>query len=244
MSIVIATYNAEQLLQKALNSVLTQKYSNWECLIIDGASKDKTVSIIEEYEKSDRRIRHISEKDNGIYDAFNKGWKNAKGEWIYYLGSDDALTDNGLSEQMEVAKYAGLDVGVVNGGVIRVNPDGQNKICLSKGFFGSHQGMIMRRSVIVSLGGFNTNYKILADYDLFVRLSYSNYKVINTRNVLAYYNAGGTSEKIDYSRKIFGEKYRILKSHNSRIKSLSKAALDTSIMILGRIIHNIAKKKQ
>lgn len=78
ITIVIATYNAENYIEKALNSVLAQKYLNWECLIIDGASKDKTLSIIEEFEKKDSRIRHISEKDNGIYDAFNKGWKMLK----------------------------------------------------------------------------------------------------------------------------------------------------------------------
>ena len=96
ISIVIATYNAENYIKKALSSVLAQKYLNWECLIIDGASKDKTISIIEEFEKRDSRIRHISEKDKGIHDAFNKGWKNAVGEWVYYLGSDDALTYEGI----------------------------------------------------------------------------------------------------------------------------------------------------
>jgi len=237
LSIVIATYNAENYIKKALNSVLAQKYSNWECLIIDGASKDKTLSIIEEYEKRDIRIRHISEKDNGIYDAFNKGWKNAKGEWIYYLGSDDTLTYEGICEQMIVAEEASRKIGVINGGVIRVNTDGQQRRCLSNGYFGSHQGMIMRRTVLEELDGFNIKYKILADFDLFVRLKKSKYGVINTENVLAFYNAGGTSEKIKYAKVVFMEKYRILKTEYPFIIAFSKSLYDTLIMIVGRIVH-------
>ena len=238
LSIVIATYNAEHYIKKALSSVLAQKYTNWECLIIDGASKDGTVSIIKEYEKKDSRIRHISEKDNGIYDAFNKGWKNANGEWIYYLGSDDALTYDGIFEQMKVADEASSVIGVINGGVIRVNTDNQQKRILSKGYFGSHQGMIMRRTALEELGGFNLEYKILADYDLFVRMKKSKYEVINTENILAYYNAGGTSEKIKFAKVVFVEKFRILKTEYPCLKAFFKSLYDTLVMIVGRIVHS------
>lgn len=240
ISIVIATYNAENYIKKALSSVLAQKYLNWECLIVDGASKDKTISIIEEFEKRDSRIRHISEKDKGIYDAFNKGWKNAVGEWVYYLGSDDALTYEGIYEQMKVVDEASSKIGVINGGVIRVNTDNKQKVCLSKGYFGSHQGMIMRRTALEELGGFDTKYKILGDYDLFVRMKKSKYEVINTENILAYYNAGGTSEKIKYAKVVFAEKYSILKTEFPFMKAFIISLYDTLRMIVGRIIHNRA----
>lgn len=238
ITIVIATYNAENYIEKALNSVLDQKYLNWECLIIDGASKDKTLSIIEEYEKRDIRIRHISEKDNGIYDAFNKGWKNAQGEWIYYLGSDDTLTYEGIYEQMKVADEASNKIGVINGGVIRVNTDNQQRKCLSKGYFGGHQGMIMRRTALEELGGFNLKYKILGDYDLFFRMKKSKYEVINTENILACFNAGGTSENIKYAKVILMEKYSILKTEYPIMKAFLKSLYDTLMMIAGRIVHN------
>ncbi|HBV84011.1 MAG TPA: glycosyltransferase, partial [Lachnospiraceae bacterium] len=72
-----------------MSSVLNQSFQGWECIIVDGASKDNTIEIMEEYCEKDARFRYVSEPDNGIYDAFNKGWRLAKGQWIQYLGSDD-----------------------------------------------------------------------------------------------------------------------------------------------------------
>ena len=96
VSIIIATYNSERTIKRALESVMNQTYQNWECLVIDGNSKDKTIEIVNNFVKLDSRFRYISESDNGIYDAFNKGWQKAKGKWIYYLGSDDWLEEDGL----------------------------------------------------------------------------------------------------------------------------------------------------
>ena len=89
VSIIIATYNSEKTLRRALDSVLNQTYQDWECIVVDGASKDNTIEIVKEYVSKDTRFRYVSEPDHGIYDAFNKGWKMAKGEWVMYLGSDD-----------------------------------------------------------------------------------------------------------------------------------------------------------
>lgn len=75
VSIVIATYNSKKTLRRALDSVKNQSYQDWECVIVDGASKDGTVEIIKEYKNKDFRFRYISEPDNGIYDAFNKDGK-------------------------------------------------------------------------------------------------------------------------------------------------------------------------
>ena len=79
ITIVIATYNSEKTLAVAMESVLNQTFQDWECLVVDGASTDSTVSIVEEFIRVDKRFRLISEPDKGIYDAFNKGWRNAMG---------------------------------------------------------------------------------------------------------------------------------------------------------------------
>lgn len=105
VSIIIATYNSEKTLRRALDSVLNQSYQDWECIVVDGASKDNTIGIVKEYVKKDSRFRYISEPDHGIYDAFNKGWKMAKGEWVMYLGSDDRLTTNGFSEVFKDSNF-------------------------------------------------------------------------------------------------------------------------------------------
>ena len=80
ISIIIATFNSGETLKKTLESVSLQSYQKWECIVIDGNSTDNTISILEEFENNDSRYSHISEPDNGIYEAFNKGWKLAKGE--------------------------------------------------------------------------------------------------------------------------------------------------------------------
>ena len=97
LSIIIVTYNAANHIEYALDSVTKQTFKNFECLIIDGKSKDETINIVEKYCKKDKRIRYISEPDNGIYDAMNKGYEFSKGEWILYLGADDQLCENILA---------------------------------------------------------------------------------------------------------------------------------------------------
>src|SRR2546426_834552 len=89
LSIVIVVYNAGSTLKHAIESVLNQTYKNIELIIIDGGSNDNTLQIINNY--SSQIGYFISEKDNGIYDAMNKGILAAKGDWILFLGADDIL---------------------------------------------------------------------------------------------------------------------------------------------------------
>lgn len=113
VSIIIATYNSEKTLKRALDSVLNQSYQDWECIVVDGASKDNTIGIVKEYVSKDARFRYISEPDHGIYDAFNKGWKMAKGQWVMYLGSDDEYTKDGIKVLMENSDGADVVYGAV-----------------------------------------------------------------------------------------------------------------------------------
>ena len=100
ISVVICTYNSGEITRRAIESVLNCNYENIECLVIDGASKDGTVNIIKSY-VDNPKFRYISESDTGIYNAMNKGWRMAKGEWIHYLGADDELLPNGLHELLD-----------------------------------------------------------------------------------------------------------------------------------------------
>lgn len=241
LTVIIATYNADKRLSKALNSLLSQKYQNWECLIVDGNSKDSTLEIIRQYEKKDDRIRHISETDDGIYDAYNKGWRLAKGEWIYYMGSDDALTKDGLFYHMQFADDANDNVGTLNGGIIRVTKDGKHRAMMCKGYFGSHQGMVMRKSAISELGGFNMEYKLLADFDMFVKMRNSHYDVINTNQIVAFFCAGGASEKLSNILLVFNEKLRILRKDKSCRTPLLITIKGTIFTLLGKMKHDMLK---
>jgi glycosyltransferase involved in cell wall biosynthesis len=91
ISVIIVTYKAVDYLESAIKSVIGQKYAKVELIIIDGGSTDGTVDVIQKYE--DRISQWISEPDSGIYDAMNKGIKLAKGDWVFFLGSDDILVN-------------------------------------------------------------------------------------------------------------------------------------------------------
>ncbi len=218
ISIIIATYNADKTLSEALNSVLNQSFQDWECIIVDGMSKDNTINIIQTFHKKDSRFRYISEQDKGIYDAFNKGWKMANGEWIYYLGADDKLALNGLTDLI----YQAGDLSqwdIIYGNVLHINSIGKTKISkccnhnvLPNKGFASHQGIIMRKKLIEQLGGFDENLKILADKDLFIRTyKLGNCKYKKTNALVAIFYTGGSSCGI---KKNLSENWYIFKKNS------------------------------
>ena len=149
VSIIIATYNSEKTLKRALDSVLNQSFQDWECIVVDGASIDNTIEIVKEYVKKDSRFRYISEPDHGIYDAFNKGWKMAKGEWVMYLGSDDEYTKEGIKALMNNSDGADVVYGDTyfrefNNDKIRFQQSSPVKM----GGFCCHQSLAMKREII------------------------------------------------------------------------------------------------
>ena len=98
-SIVTVCFNSEKTIITTIESVLKQKYKNYEYIIVDGASKDGTMDIVKSYEiKFEGRLRYISEPDKGIYDAFNKGIRISKGKYVWIVNSDDYIEPNVLEE--------------------------------------------------------------------------------------------------------------------------------------------------
>ena len=98
-SIVTVCFNSEKTIKTTIESVLQQKYNDYEYIIVDGASKDSTMDIVKSYEtKFEGRLRYISEPDKGIYDAFNKGIKMSKGKYVWIVNSDDYIEPNALEE--------------------------------------------------------------------------------------------------------------------------------------------------
>ena len=129
-SIIIPTFNAGKTLSFCLDSVLIQSFQDFEILIIDAVSSDNTMSIVEEYAAANTAITWISEKDKGIYDAMNKSISLAKGEWLYFLGSDDKLYDAEVLKKImnSLNENHSLDVDILvavyaDGGFSSVNND-------------------------------------------------------------------------------------------------------------------------
>lgn len=210
VTIIIATYNSGKTINAALDSVLKQEYQDWECIVVDGASKDNTIDIVKAYTKKDSRFRYISEPDKGIYDAFNKGWRIAQGEWIHYLGSDDKLTLNGIAEAMALSHS---DAEMIVGNCYAEKIDGTVKPIIAHGYRGCHQGKLVRRSTLERFNGFDQQYSILADADLNIRMEKAAIKVTNVDSYIAYFAISGASNNIDGLLKRAIEHYRIYKTN-------------------------------
>lgn len=244
VSIIIATYNAESVIETALKSVCNQNFSDWECIVVDGLSKDNTLGIVKQYQAKDNRIKIFSEKDKGVYDAFNKGWKHATGEWVYYLGADDELLPNAFRE-LFVHNYDDYDI--VYGNIFRKFSEkwidhkiAKDSSILKKSFFGSHQGMIMKKSVIEKLGGFSLKYRLKADFALVQKAYLMGYKFKKTPIDFAVFSTGG----LTYTKfKIWDwEKYQILKD-NRACSFPSLVVFEQALRLLARKFYFAIKGK-
>jgi len=172
ISIITVVLNNEKYLQESINSLKKQNYKNYEFIVIDGGSSDKTLEII----KNNEGIIDYwySKKDRGIYDAFNAGMKLAKGDYLGFLNSDDCYTDQALTIlRSYINKYPEKDFifgavkkhwGVLHG----YRP---YKIYWSWGFYSSHStGFFIKRSSAKVVGLYNLKYKYSSDYDYFYRM--------------------------------------------------------------------------
>ena len=181
VSIIIPTYNSEDYLNQALKSIVNQTFKDIEVLIMDGLSSDKTVEIAEKFKQDLPQIQIYSDKDNGIYDAMNKGIKKAKGEWIYFMGSDDTFYENKTLQNFKDLEKLELDI--LYGNVYSNNFNGlyDGEFSLTKLIKKNvcHQAMFYRKKVFEKKGNFNLKYKVYADWDFNIRCFFS--KKINTK---------------------------------------------------------------
>ena len=199
-SIIIPSFNAENTILTALESILQQTFKNFEIRIVDGLSTDKTLEIIRGIE--DNRIIVHSDKDKGIYDAMNKGIHYAQGEWLYFIGSDDYLYSDDVL-QIIANKIKKTKNNVIYGNVLIKGNTGwasEGKVYNGKYSFQKllksnicHQSMFYRRSFILKNQlEYDLKYPISSDYDFNIacRLR-SKFTFINT--IVAVFNAGGIS---------------------------------------------------
>ena len=178
ITIITATYNSEAHIADCVRSLNSQTYDNIEHIIIDGASKDSTVKIIEG--TPNRVIKIVSEPDKGIYDAMNKGIRMATGDVIGILNSDDFFTSDDVIETV-VDAFSNSDIDALYGDVHFVDPDDLNK-CVRYyssaifkpslfrfGFMPAHPSFYMKRECYEKHGLYALDYKISSDFDLLVR---------------------------------------------------------------------------
>lgn len=199
ISIITVCYNSVKTLEETIQSVIKQTYSNIEYIIIDGGSTDGTVDIIKKYE--DKIAYWVSEPDKGIYDAMNKGIGKTKGDYIYFLGSDDYLyNDNVLKKVSEfIAEHN--DGNVFCGQILVLDRELGIEIKHGQpftlddvlvGYMSPHQGMFVKRELLKKYL-FNTEYKLSADFDFFLKTQLNREKTYYLNNIIAFFSLGGSS---------------------------------------------------
>lgn len=183
ISLITICFNAQESISDTLKSVLSQEYKHIEYIIIDGASTDNTLTIIQSYktqfENEQIPLCIISEKDNGIYDAMNKGIKCARGEIIGFLNADDFFTspqslthiaNTFKKEQSDCVfgQVAFIDKHQVIKRTWSKNP--YSALAFFLGWHPAHPTFYVKRTILERFGVFNLNYPIAADYELMLRL--------------------------------------------------------------------------
>jgi len=215
ISLITVCYNSEKYIRSAIESVLNQTYKDIEYIIVDGGSTDTTMDIVKSYEPEFKgRMRWISEKDNGLYDAMNKGIKMANGDIVGIINSDDFYIENTVIEQVANTFIQNNDTQIVFGDVLFVNPENLDKpvryyrsknFTLNRfrfGFMPAHPTFFTYKANFEKIGYYKTNYTIAADFELLLRFMYLNqlkYKYIPL--IFMKMRTGGISTK-SYKSKI------------------------------------------
>lgn len=198
-SIIIPVYNAETTISKCLQSVLQQSYADFEILIIDGLSNDRTIQIIKSID--DRRIKIFSQKDSGIYDAMNKGIYWSQGQWLYFLGSDDQIYNTSTLETLFNVLKATTSSIVYGNVLIAGSPAWAKNNQVYDGIFNfgkivkmniCHQAIFYKKEVFFKLGNYSLDYKICSDYDFNLRC-FANYKFHYINQIIATFSGNGKS---------------------------------------------------
>jgi len=258
VSIVTATYNCGKTLKASLDSLARQTYKKIEHVIVDGASTDETLQIIEEYiAKVDYEVKLISEPDEGVYDALNKGIKLATGDVIGLLHSDDMLASDRVIERI-VDVLSSNDYDGCYGDIVYVDREDTSRVVrywragnydrkkLRLGWMPPHPTCFLKKSVYEKFGLFDTSYKIAADYDFMVRILYKGgIQLAYIPEVIIVMRSGGMSNKSLKNRiLVFRENYMVMKKHGlPAFRALLVRTLSRIPQFVSGKIHRFSKGK-
>ncbi|QWF70937.1 glycosyltransferase [Methylomonas paludis] len=216
VSIITATYNAAAYLPNLAASLQALNYRNFEWIVVDANSTDETINLLNHY---DELIDYwISEPDQGIYDAWNKGLQAAQGEWVCFMGADDQITPDSLTAMLAIAAASAKPLDFISGRVAMYRGTKllrtigkpwswrqfQTYMCVA------HTGALHRLGYFKQYGSFDNSFKICGDYEILLR-SHANLKAGFTPSVVASMQVGGQS---NHNPAVFAEVLRARLLHN------------------------------
>lgn len=229
LSIITINYNNKNGLQKTIESVLSQSWKEFVYIIIDGGSTDGSKDLIIQHR--DRINYWISEPDNGIYHAMNKGISVADGEYLLFLNSGDWLFSNNIIEKI----YSHLNTSdIIYGDVMYINSEGKEWLHLSPtelslyslGYQWNslpHQAMFIKKELFIKYGNYNEQFKIVADWAFYLKALFkynASYKKIN--ETITYYDFNGFSSKPENEPLQRKERKKVLATYFSNYDVLIK----------------------
>lgn len=223
VSVITIVYNNQDFIETCMQSVLSQTYSDIEHIIIDGGSTDGTQKKIEPYK--DKLGYYISEKDSGLYDAMNKGIKQAKGDIIGILHSDDIYYDvNSIQKVVDAFKKSSADLVYANGVFVDKNnihkvkriydAKPYKKKYLNFGWIPLHTTIYVKKEVFEKYGLYNETYSIASDYDISLRwFKEENIKKYFLNEWVVKMRLGGKSTSANLQKRKSKEDLQIIKQY-------------------------------
>ncbi|MFI5218784.1 MAG: glycosyltransferase family 2 protein [Bacteroidia bacterium] len=204
ISIITITYNSQHTVEDTIKSVVEQDYPDVEYIVIDGKSKDGTLAIVDKYKNRVSKI--ISEKDHGLYDALNKGIKNATGDVVGLLHSDDLYSDKKVISKIANLFKKDSELQAVYADLVFVSRTNLDKVLRTwksgeyeedaflKGWMPPHPTFFVKRDCYEKFGYFNIKLKLSADYELMLRMIHKNkIKIAYLPETIVKMRMGGVS---------------------------------------------------
>lgn len=253
ISIITATLNSAKTLPWMINSVLAQNYENIEHIIIDGKSNDDSLEIIEnarqKYHQKGFALIFISQKDNGIYDAMNKGVNLASGEVIGFLNADDCFAGCNIARLIAWGFNKPTKPDIIYADICYVKQNGKFERAMhgkvareanfTLGFHPAHPSFYVRREIFMRYGNFDMRYSISADYDLMLRFLFKHkLKSLYIDEIFVKMTLGGVSNKS--IKNIFKANLQCLQS--AKENGVQYAHLAIMLKIISKLYAKIFRK--
>jgi glycosyltransferase involved in cell wall biosynthesis len=215
VSILVATWNCGPQLAQFLESLVAQSWRDWQLLLLDNASSDGTAGLVEAFRLRlfcPERLVWSSQPDGGIYDAWNRGWQLATGEYLCFIGADDVFVDAQSLERIAALTASGADLitarnayYAADGRLLRYWGSGWQWRRMRQSMTIAHPAMLLRRELFGRFGAFDDRFRICGDYEWLLRLPPSLRSVHSSDAILKVVQAGVSHTRIG---QVYAETFR------------------------------------